>query len=192
VLLIPHFRKAYNNLLEWVHGFFGEHIVLKCEDYPSITYWFCHEYFSALAEDKITSVNDAPIKAQGAEADDNDDDNGNGEDDTGVHEQSSGALKGKQGKKQASQGQNVKMHYFQHKNGNAIDSWRASDICHFARSSFIRFTLQEKVFQSWVKGVDAASHISYYCDIVARFLELGLCKLDWKSEQIASKIYSNW
>ena len=51
-----------------------------------------------LAEDKITSVNDAPVKAQSehTEADGNDND-GNEEDGTGVHEQSSGAPRGKQG-----------------------------------------------------------------------------------------------
>ena len=48
------------------------------------------------------------------------------------------------------------------------------------------------MFQSWVEGVDVAGHTSYYHDMVARFLELGLCKLDWESEQIASKIYSHW
>ena len=28
--------------------------------------------------------------------------------------------------------------------------------------------------------------------MVARFPEVGLCELDWKSEQIASEIYSQW
>ena len=37
-----------------------------------------------------------------------------------------------------------------------------------------------------------ASHTSYYCNMVARFLELGLCELDWKSEQISREIYSYW
>ena len=95
-------------------------------------------------------------------------------------------------KGRALQGQNVKMCYLQHKNGNIIDGWRASDICHLARSIFVGFSLQGKVFQSWVEGVDVVSHTSYYHDMVARFLELGLCELDWKSEQIASKIYSHW
>ena len=84
------------------------------------------------------------------------------------------------------------MHYLQHENGNVIDGWRATDIRHYARSIFIGFALQGKVFQSWVKGVDAASRISYYCDMVARFPEVGLCELDWKSKQIASEIYSQW
>ena len=101
--------------------------MLKREDYPNITYWFRHEYFSALAEDKVTSVDDAPVKVHGAEhaeADDDDDDDdgndGNGEDGTGVHEQSSGAPKGKRGKGRALQGQNVKMRYLQHENGDVV------------------------------------------------------------------------
>ena len=151
-----------------------------------------HEYVSVLTEEKITFVDDAPVKAQGTEHNEANDNDGNGEDSTGVHEQSSGAPKGKRGKGQASQGQNVKMCYLQHKNGDIIDGWRASDICHYAQSIFIGFALEGKVFQSWVEGVDAASHISYYHDIVARFPEVGLCELDWKSEQIASKIYSQW
>jgi hypothetical protein len=73
-----------------------------------------------------------------------------------------------------------------------FNGWRASDIRCFARSIFVGFALQGKLFQSWVKGVDVASHISYYCDMVVRFPELGLCKLDWKSKQIASEIYSHW
>ena len=196
MLLIRHFREAYDHLLERVPISFGERIVLKRQDYPNVTYWFRHEYFSALAEDKITSVDDAPVKTQGAEHaeadDDDDDDDGNGEDGTGVHEQSSGAPKGKRGKGRASQGQNVKMRYLQHENGDIIDGWRASDIRRYARSIFVGFALQGKVFQSWVEGVDAASRTSYYRDMVARFPEVGLCELDWKSEQIASEIYSQW
>ena len=42
----------------------------------------------------------------------------------GVHEQSSGVPKAKQGKGQASQGENVKMHYIQHENGDIINGWR--------------------------------------------------------------------
>jgi hypothetical protein len=189
-LLIHHIREAYDNLLGRFPVSLGERIVLKREDYPNITYWFRHEYFSALAEDKITSVDDVPFKAQGiehTEADDDDDDDGNGEDGTSI-----GALKGKRGKGRASQGQNVKMRYLQHENGNVIDGWRASDIRRYARSIFVGFALQGKVFQSWVEGVDAASRISYYRDIEARFPEVGLCELDWKSEQIASEIYSQW
>ncbi|KAF8957137.1 hypothetical protein BDZ97DRAFT_1924867 [Flammula alnicola] len=188
-------KEAYEHLLERIPVSIAERTVLKREDYPNITYWFRHEYFSALAEDKITSVDDAPVKAQGAEhneADDDDDDDGNGEDGTGVLEQSSGAPKGKRGKGRASQGENVKMRYLQHENGKVIDGWRASDIRRYARSIFVGFALQGRVFQSWVEGVDAASRTSYYCDMVARFPEVGLCELDWKSEQIASEIYSQW
>jgi hypothetical protein len=188
-LLISHFREAYDHLVERVPVSFGEHIVLRREDYPKITYWFRHEYFSALGEDKITSVDDAPVKAQDAEhtevVDDDDDDDGN--------EQSSAPnLKGKRGKGRASQGQNVNMRYLQHETGDVIDGWRATDIRRYARSIFIGFALEGKVFQSWVEGVDAASRISYYRDMVARFPEVGLCELDWKSELIASDIYSQW
>jgi hypothetical protein len=188
MLLISHFREAYDHLVERVPVSFGERIVLRREDYPNITYWFRHEYFSALGEDKITSVDDAPVKAQGAEhteVDDDDDDDGN--------EQSSAPnLKGKRGKGRASQGQNVNMRYLQQENGDIIDGWRATDIRRYARSIFIGFALEGKVFQSWVEGVDAASRISYYRDMVARFPEVGLCELDWKSELIASDIYSQW
>ena len=84
------------------------------------------------------------------------------------------------------------MRYLQHENGDVVDGWRASDIRRFARSIFVGFALQGKVFQSWVEGVDAASRTSCYRDMVARFPEVGLCELDWKSEQIASEIYSQW
>lgn len=167
--------------------------MLKREDYPSITYWFRHEYISALAEDRVTSVDDAPVKAQGEhnEGDyDEDEDDGNGEEGAGV--QSGGAPKSKRGKGRASQGENVKMRYLQHENGDVIDGWRASDVRRYARSIFVGFALQGRVFQSWVEGVDAASRTSYYHDMVARFPEVGLCELDWKSEQIASEIYSQW
>ena len=66
------------------------------------------------------------------------------------------------------------MCYLQHENGDVIDGWRASDIHCYARSIFIGFALEGKVFQSWVEGLDAASCISYYCDMVVRFLEVGL------------------
>lgn len=154
-------------------------------------YWFRHEYFAALAEDRITCVDNAPV--QGDEHNEVDDDNdGDGEDGTGVHEQSSGAPKGKRGKGRASQGLNVKMCYIQHENSSIIDGWRAMDIRRYTRSIFVGFALEGKVFHSWVEGADAASCTSYYGDMVARFLELGLCELDWKSEQIASEIYSQW
>ena len=164
--------------------------MLKREAYANITYWFRHEYLSALAEDKITSVDDAPVKAQGAECNeaDDDEDDVNGED----VEQTGGASKGKRGKGRASQGQNVKMRYIQHENGEVIDGWRASDIRRFARSIFVGFAMQGKVFHSWVEGVDAVSRTSYYRDMVARFPEVGLCELDWKAEQVASEIYSQW
>ena len=192
--LFLYFREAYDHLVERIPISFGEHerIVLKREDYPNITYWFRHEYFSALAEDKITSVDDAPVKAQGAEqaeADDDDDDDGNL---NAVHEQSSGASRGKRGKGRASQGENVKMCYIQQENGDTIDGWRATDIRRYARSIFIGFAMEGKVFHSWVEGVDAASRINFYRDMTARFPEVGLCELDWKSEQIASEIYSQW
>lgn len=180
-------------MLQRVPVSFGERIVLKREDFPQITYWFRHEYLSALADDKITSIDDAPVKSQGAEFNEDDDDNdGDGEDGVGVHEQSTGASKNKRGKGRASQGQNVKMRYLQHENGSTIDGWRASDIRRYARSIFVGFALQGKVFHSWVEGVDAASRTSYYRDMVARFPEVGLCELDWKSEQVASDIYSQW
>ena len=34
--------------------------------------------------------------------------------------------------------------------------------------------------------------VNFYRDMTARFLEVCLCELDWKSEQIASEIYSQW
>ena len=84
------------------------------------------------------------------------------------------------------------MRFLQHENGDIIDGWRASDIRRYARSIFVGFALQGKVFHSWVEGVDAASRTSYYRDMAARFPEVSLCELDWKSEQIASDIYSQW
>ena len=168
--------------------------MLKREDYPNITFWFRHEYLAALAEDKITSLDGAPVRAPGTEfheADDDDDD-AHGEDGTAVHEHSTGVAKGKRGRGRASQGQNVKMRYIQHENGEIIDGWRATDIRRYARSIFVEFALEGKVFHSWVEGVDAASRTSYYRDMITRFPEVGLCELDWKSEQIASDIYSQW
>lgn len=84
------------------------------------------------------------------------------------------------------------MRYIQHESGEVIDGWRASEIRRYARSIFVGFALEGKIFQSWVEGVDAASRTSYYREMVARFQELGLCELDWKCEQIASEIYSQW
>ena len=184
-----HYREAYEHLLERIPLSIAEPITLKREDYPMVTYWYRHEYQSALADGKITSVDDAPVHPN--EADDIDDE-GNGEDSATVPEQSGGAAKGKRGKGRASQGQNVKMRYLQHENGDVIDGWRAADIRRFARSIFVGFALQGKVFHSWVEGVDAASRTCFYRDMVARFPELGFCELDWKSEQIASEIYSQW
>ena len=84
------------------------------------------------------------------------------------------------------------MCYIQHENGDIIDGWRGTDICHYARSIFVGFALEGKLFPSWVKGADAATHNNYYRQMVARFPKVGLCELDWKSEQIASEIYSQW
>lgn len=159
-----------------------------------ITYWFRHEYLAALAEDKVACLDDAPVRAPDAgfhEVDDDEDDI-HGEDGTGLHGQSSGAPKGKRGRGRASQGHNVKMRYLQHENGEIIDGWRASDIRRYARSIFVGFAFEGKVFHSWVEGVDAASRTSYYRDMLTRFPEVGFCELDWKSEQIASDIYSQW
>ena len=193
-LLIPHSREAYEHLLERVPTSLGECVAPKREAYPNITYWFRHEYISALADDKITSVDDAPVKVPGAERNNADDieDDANGDDDGALVDQTNGVSKGKRGKGRASQGQNVKTRYIQHENGEVINGWRASDIHRFARSIFVGFALQGKVFHSWVEGVDAASRTSYYRDMVARFPEVGLCDLDWKAEQIASEIYSQW
>ena len=47
-------------------------------------------------------------------------------------------------------------------------------------------------FNSWVKGADVTSCNNYSCHMVARFPKLGLCNLDWKSEQTVSKIYLQW
>jgi len=35
-------------------------------------YWFCHEYLAALAERRITSIDDAPVKAPGIDMSDKD------------------------------------------------------------------------------------------------------------------------
>ena len=154
-------------------------------------YWFHHEYLAALAEGRITSIDDAPVKTQDAEHNEADDDD-DGEEGIGVHEQPSGVPKGKRGKGRASQGENVKMRYIQHENSGIIDGWRGMEIRRYARSIFVGFALEGKLFHSWVEGVDATSRTNYYRDMVARFPEVGLCELDWKSEQIASEIYSQW
>jgi hypothetical protein len=60
-LTYSHFREAYDHLLERVPVSIAERLVLKREDYPNITFWFRHEYFAALAEDKITSVDDVVV-----------------------------------------------------------------------------------------------------------------------------------
>ncbi|KAF8895748.1 hypothetical protein CPB84DRAFT_1848313 [Gymnopilus junonius] len=136
--------------------FLTEHIVLKHKDYPNITYWFRHEYLAALVEGRITSIDNAPVKAQGAEHNEVDDDD-DGEEGMGVCKQSSGVPKCKQGKGQASQGKNVKM------------------------SIFVGFALEGKLFHSWVEGVDAASHTSYYRDMVARFPDIETKKTKGKT-----------
>ena len=151
-------------------------------------YWFRHEYLAALAEGRITTIDDAPVKAQGTdhnEADDDDD----GED---VREQSNGVPKGKRGKARASLGENVKMRYIQHENGDIIDGWRATEIRRYARSIFVGFAMDGKVFPSWVEGADVMSRNNYCRHMVTRFPELGFCDLDWKSEHIAGEIYSQW
>jgi len=84
------------------------------------------------------------------------------------------------------------MCYIQHENGDIIDGWRGTDIRRYARSIFVGFALEGKLFHSWVEGADATSRINYYRDMVARFPEVGLCELDWKCEQIASEVYSQW
>ena len=154
-------------------------------------YWFRHEYLAALAEGRITAVDDAPVKAQGTDQNEADDDD-DGEDGIGVREQSNGAAKGKRGKGRASQGETVKMRYIQHANGDVIDGWRATEIRRYARSIFVGFAMDGKVFNSWVEGADVTSRNNYCRHMVARFPELGLCDLDWKSEQTASEIYSQW
>ena len=190
-MLTPNSREAYEHLVARVPTSLTEHIVLKREDYPNIMYWFRHEYLAALAEGRITSIDDAPVKAQGAEHNEVDDDD-DGEEGMGVREQSSGVPKAKRGKGRASQGENVKMRYIKHENGDIIDGWRGTDIRRYARSIFVGFALEGKLFPSWVKGADAATHTNYYRQMVARFPKVGLCELDWKSEQIASEIYSQW
>ena len=93
-LLILNSREAYEHLVAHVPTSLTKHIVLKCEDYPNITYWFCNEYLAALAEGRITSIDDAPVKAQGAENNKVDDDD-DGEGGMGVSKQSSGVPKAK-------------------------------------------------------------------------------------------------
>jgi hypothetical protein len=170
---------------------FSEHVVLRREDYPNILYWFRHEYLAALAEGRITAIDDAPFKAQGTDQNEADDDD-DGEDGIGVCEQSNGAAKGKRGKGRALQGENVKMQYIQHVNGDIIDGWRATEIRRYARSIFVGFAMDGKVFSSWVEGADVTSCNHYCHHMVTRFPELGLCDLDWKSELTASEIYSQW
>ncbi|KAF8878791.1 hypothetical protein CPB84DRAFT_1852272 [Gymnopilus junonius] len=184
-------KEAYEYLVAWVPTSFTEHVIRKREDYPNISYWFHHEYLAALAKGKITSIDDAPIKAQGAELNEADEDN-DGEEGVGVHEQAGDVPKRKRGKGQASQGENVKMRYIQHENGKIIDGWRGAEICRYARSIFVGFAMDSKLFSSWVEGSDVTSWNNYYHYMVARFPELGLCELDWKSEQIAGEIYSQW
>ena len=144
-----------------------------------------------MAEGRITSIDDAPVKAQGADHNEADDDD-NGEDGIGVRKQPNGAPKAKRGKGQASQGKNVKMCYIQHENGDVIDGWRATEIRRYTRSIFVGFAMDGKVFPSWVEEADVTSRNNYCHHMVMRFHELGLCDLDWKSEQIASEIYSQW
>jgi hypothetical protein len=151
-------------------------------------YWFRHEYLAALGEERITNIDDAPLKAQGTDHNEADDD----EDGEDVRERPSGVPGGRRGKGRASQGENVKMRYVQHENGDVIDGWRATEIRRYARSIFVGFAMDGKVFPSWVEGADATSRSNYCRQMVARFPELGFCDLDWKSEQIGGEIYSQW
>ncbi|KAF8876687.1 hypothetical protein CPB84DRAFT_1752352 [Gymnopilus junonius] len=194
----------YNSLIQRMPAFIPvvNRKLLKREDYPNILYWFRHEYITSLAEDKIPAVDDDAIQAQATklndgEADGNDDDD---DDDDIEFDKSAGTLgrrrgiqKGRQGKKRASQGENVKMRYIQYENGEVIDGWRAKEMRHYARSIFVGLAQKlGQVFSNWGEGTDLSSRLYFHNEMVARFPELGLCELDWKAEQIGCDLYYPW
>ncbi|KAF8869900.1 hypothetical protein CPB84DRAFT_1754752 [Gymnopilus junonius] len=188
----------YNSLIQRMPAFIPvvNRKLLKREDYPNILYWFRHEYITSLAEDKIPAVDDDAIQAQATklndgEADGNDDDD---DDDDIEFDKSAGTLgrrrgiqKGRQGKKRASQGENVKMRYIQYENGEVIDGWRAKEMRHYARSIFVGLAQKlGQVFSNWGEGTDLSSRLYFHNEMVARFPELACASLIGKPNKLGT------
>ena len=94
------------------------------------------------------------------------------------------------GKGHQPQGVNVSMHYVQREDGTVIDSHVAKTICQHARSIFIVFAQQGRLFTVW-GDVDTNCYSFYYDEMATRLEELGFCDYDWKADQIAMDVYDN-
>ena len=93
-------------------------------------------------------------------------------------------------------GINVTLHYMEDEQGAIVDGFRASEMHKFAQSIWNQLAGAKKAPRSWGKAeLDVAVHYQHeMCchEMCCHFPELGLCKYDWKADQLATDNYPNW
>ena len=88
-------------------------------------------------------------------------------------------------------GVNVTLCYMEDEQGVVVDGFHTSEMHKFAWSIWKQLAGARKAPRSWGKAeLDVSAH--YQCEMCHHFLELGLCKYDWKADQLATDNYPNW
>jgi hypothetical protein len=87
---------------------------------------------------------------------------------------------------------NVSMQYVETASGETIDGNWASNIQRFACSIWVLIANKKKIPPATWGCADIKTKEEYYVSMCELFVELSLCDLDWKVEQIAMDNYPSW
>ena len=101
------------------------------------------------------------------------------------------AQSGQRGGARSAQGENVMMQFIQNDDGTTIDGTLAAEMREFARSLWRGFHSRNATPEKWG---DTSKDIreEYYHQMENEFFPLRLCDNHWKSQAIATSIYSQW
>lgn len=97
------------------------------------------------------------------------------------------------GKTRNGRGINVRMRYVEDASGSAVEGNLAAAMRAIARSNWVKFALKYPNAEPlcW-RQADADFQRTYFHQMSAMFVELRLCDVDWKADQIAVDNYPAW
>lgn len=98
---------------------------------------------------------------------------------------------GPRGGTRAAKGENVSMKFVEDEDGNEVDGTLASDIRDFARAIWREFQSQGNPPETW-GSADRKIREEYYSAMEEKFEVLRYCDNNWKSQAVATSIYSQW
>ena len=101
------------------------------------------------------------------------------------------ASSGQQGSTCAAQGENVNLLFIENANGTPITGTLAAEMREHTRSIWRGLHKKNAALEKWGNASNKI-HEQYYYEMESKFYPLCLCDNHWKSQAIATGIYSKW